>query len=841
MTESRSTEDSRIRQAIEIGAKNRRTLALLQNWCAHVRIQKAGGVGLIEQMTGDPIGHHFVVCDHATPGGWASWDLAESAIQFHDTNCAGCTHRKPVGFPNLTELVAERDAAVRRKTLEEERAAHIANAAQAARRAERAALRRTLDPVQATLVDQLEALDGGHCAISDEALAATAGLAPETFAPNLVEHLFRLIETGEHWATGTALKTLRSLRADPRRSVRCALLALRRGHAERIAAEVIADGVAFVQPEDVEGILSPLVELACPLRRWVLDREPESVPGPLLALHGAQPRAVEAALEKFIWEPDLEVVGRASRGIVVLAEADGAAAVRLSRATISKLARGLDVPDRESGEQDILGDLRTAAAQAFERNPNGTDELMEAFGQGATDTGRGRIFSVYRDVLGRNHCQGGMTGAAQDLALQRLLAAVTGPMTAEVQKELEETFRQGSDDIRGMAIQRMDALMGAAALLDEMLRRPDELAARATNFIERMEANSRRSGLLHIRDNIVAWVAKAASGDMGRIRAYLTMLAGLPEENEALRGLMVGHLGELVTSPESFATILPPLYSALVGASVLSRGRAAHVIGRLSERQREDAPPLLLEALVTLLSDPFVLPASSAVSALRHVDLPAPLDARVAARLAAIIQANAESRKHSAFLVSCIRFFVNRHLKPEQMAGQAGEWIVRVLALHSPEHYARELRFFPEQFGALPGFGQLVAKSMMETERASYGADDVYTALRMLNAVALAANRKELLDIALTSGDSEDGFTLRGVLIEVFGKAGDWNAATQVAEHGVAVIPDTRREAIRRLVFLSLLEAVKLERAIAEGQVNEISSHLMEWRRLERQLAEARR
>lgn len=824
-----------------MGAKNRRTLSLLQNWCAHIRIERAGGVGLIEQMTGDPIGQHFVICQHAAPGGWASWDLSESALEFHDANCVGCSHRKPIGFPNLAELVAERDAAVRRKNLEEERSRRTAEAARAARRVERAVLRGTLDPVQATLVDQLEALDGGGHEISEEALATTASLAPEAFAPQVVEHLFRLVETGEHWATSVALETLRSLKVDPARLVRCAVLALMNGHAERIAAEVVADGVAFVRSDDVEGIVPPLVELACPLRGWVFDRAPTPLAGPLLTLHRAQPRTVEMALEGFLWKPDLGIVGKAGRGIRSVAEADGAAAFRLSRATISKLARGMDIPEPSSGEQNILGDLRAAAVYAFEHDPKGTDELMDAFRQGATDTGQGRVFSVYREVLGRTLSGEGMPGAAHGLAMQRLLEAATGPMTAEVQNEVEQSFRLGSKRIREIASRHVDALLGAAALLDERLRDPDEVAARATNFIEKIAANSRRTGLTHIRDNLVGWVAKAVSGDMGRIRAYLAVLAGVSEDREALRGLMVGHLGDLATSPETFAAILPALYSALVGASALARGRAALVIGRLSKRQLADAPPLLLEAVVTLLSDPFVFPISSAVSALRNVDLPPVLHARVAARLAAIIHAYARSVEDSPFLVSCIQFFTHRHLKPEQLAGKDGEWLVGVLALHSPKHYAGELRFFPKEFGTLPGFGRLVVKSMMDSEWMSYGADDVYDALRMLDVSALEANRKDLLDIVLTSGDDKDGFRLRGVLVEVFGEAGDWDATTQVAERAVAVVPDTRRDAIRRLAFLLLLDAVRLERAIAEGRAAEITSLSAEWRRRERQLVEAGR
>jgi hypothetical protein len=161
--------------------------------------------------------------------------------------------------------------------------------------------------------------------------------------------------------------------------------------------------------------------------------------------------------------------------------------------------------------------------------------------------------------------------------------------------------------------------------------------------------------------------------------------------------------------------------------------------------------------------------------------------------------------------------------------------------LHSPKYYARELRFFSKEFGKVPGFGRLVVKSMMDNERMSYGADDAHDALRMLDASVLEGCRENLLKMALTSEDEEEGSTLRGVLVEVFSKAGDWDAATQIAERAVAVVPDTRRDAVRRLVFQLLLAAVRLERAIAEGRVAEISSLSSDWRRLERQLAEVRR
>jgi hypothetical protein len=41
-------------------------------------------------------------------------DLKFIALDFDDRNCVGCAHRKPVGFPNLSALVHERDQAALR-------------------------------------------------------------------------------------------------------------------------------------------------------------------------------------------------------------------------------------------------------------------------------------------------------------------------------------------------------------------------------------------------------------------------------------------------------------------------------------------------------------------------------------------------------------------------------------------------------------------------------------------------------------------------------------------------------------------------------------------------------
>jgi len=72
--------DRRIEEAIEAGEKNKRAWELVRNWCANVQMKKFGGTGMVEQMTGLPIGNHFLECPHAPAGGMAAFDKGMAAL-----------------------------------------------------------------------------------------------------------------------------------------------------------------------------------------------------------------------------------------------------------------------------------------------------------------------------------------------------------------------------------------------------------------------------------------------------------------------------------------------------------------------------------------------------------------------------------------------------------------------------------------------------------------------------------------------------------------------------------------------------------------------------------------
>ena len=98
--------EQKIHETVEHGRKNLRTAERIRNWCKHARISRFGGVGLLEQMTGVPIGHMGVECDYAPAGSPHCWDLEEAAISFYVSDCERCNKREPGFGPDKAQHTA---------------------------------------------------------------------------------------------------------------------------------------------------------------------------------------------------------------------------------------------------------------------------------------------------------------------------------------------------------------------------------------------------------------------------------------------------------------------------------------------------------------------------------------------------------------------------------------------------------------------------------------------------------------------------------------------------------------------------------------------------------------
>jgi hypothetical protein len=254
-----------------------------------------------------------------------------------------------------------------------------------------------------------------------------------------------------------------------------------------------------------------------------------------------------------------------------------------------------------------------------------------------------------------------------------------------VRQEVLGVFQASPRELKRLAAHQIDALLGAALVLDDRIQQlAAEAKAPAPDILSSLERRNRDFGAHQLQKNLVNWAAEAAAGDLAASRQYLRLLESLPEDRDGLRAVMVGRFRRLIVSPETFSLFLPSLYGALIGASTLTRGAAAKMVGELPDRFVEDAPPLLLEAFVALMDDPYIYVISSVMSALRRTPVPEPLHTQVQRRLVSLIGAYADDRQHSDFLVDAVRLLVGRYLTEAQLAGRPGAWVIEVLARHPP-------------------------------------------------------------------------------------------------------------------------------------------------------------
>jgi hypothetical protein len=814
-----------------MGQKNQRITTLIQNWCAHARVENHGGIGLIQIQTGLPIGLLAMACDYATSGGtMSSPDLAGAALNFHDRHCVGCSHRKSVSLPNLSELVAERDAAAR--VLEAKIAAHDLEQAESLRkrRAARDALRAKLAPPSQSLVDHLDALDTGSESGAGEALEAAAGLAPEAFTPDLVEFLFGLIESEEHWAVETALVVLDKIGATPDRLANGALRSLARYGGVK-SAEVLLRHLNHARQSLVGRAVPILIHYAEPAEVPFLGNGGSVDPRFLLAVHAAFPAEVERVVDELLGSQDPSRLSDGARAICVLGAADGTVALKFSRTIISKLARTHWEDNADFQLNTVRSELKRAAALAFQFDPVATETLIEAFRMGASPKGHLELSQIYRQVLHRDWDEkDAPIDAGERAAFDRMIALASNPPNKEVESELGGFFAHASYRFRGLAAEKIDALLGAAALLADTLDRLDaqNKTTPPSNFLAQIERNGRRIELATLQGNLAKLAAEAATGEPRLTRKFLSLLASIPSERTELRHALIEHLDQLVTSPDTLAEVLPYLYSALVGASTIERAAAAKTIGKIRPKLLSDAPPLLLEAFVALLSDQFLLPINRAIKALERVKLPEEMQAGVRTRLATIILSYAQTDDQQAFLVQAIDAYIAGFLSDDQRAGGIGEALIKILEGHEVVHTYSALRDLAYRFDKQPAFGRLVVKALLEPDYRHL--DGTVELLQHLPAATVAANAAALEDLASALSFERDEWRLGQILVEAFTRSGLWDGTLRIIEFMFARVDDIPRNRRRRLHLETVRTAVELERALAHGRLDDLADLAKAWR-----------
>ncbi|HTQ59632.1 MAG TPA: hypothetical protein VMI32_05390, partial [Candidatus Solibacter sp.] len=182
--------EAEIEQAVRIGERNKEVIELVQNWCAHAEVVQNGGIGLVEIQTGLPIGMRFFKCKYARAQGMAGMMLDEIAVDFYDRNCGDCKDRSPVRLPNLSELVAKRDAARARQAEAQTKHAEAETKAFGERANRRSKLSEGSAPARADIFAAIDSFDRQPSEEHKKVLLGMAGAVPGQFDDGLQHALY---------------------------------------------------------------------------------------------------------------------------------------------------------------------------------------------------------------------------------------------------------------------------------------------------------------------------------------------------------------------------------------------------------------------------------------------------------------------------------------------------------------------------------------------------------------------------------------------------------------------------------------------------------------------------
>lgn len=826
------TTDASINRAIASGERNKKNIELIHNWCVHAKVKKMGGVGLIEEQTGLPIGHHAMVCDHAPAGGMAAFDLADAALDFHDRNCIDCTMREAVRLPNLSQLVADRDRAQEKARAEDARRAAAAESALSNRRLTRAALRARLEAPAQALIDDLDLLDVERTDAIRTRIVATAKLAPEIFSQAIVEHFFALLETGERWFSATGLLALQELRVDKRRLVACAMNCLATHNAIEVAASVIESNLSEINADKVAEAVPALISLARPQRLSFSSTQRAPRTSPLEQVFRGWPTQVCTGVDRLLDSSRPYSVMMGARSLRVLARIEQTVPLRFVRSLASKLARPhllLDDDGTSPGIDEVFPDIEDGIALAMLVSPDETDKTLLSYYQSAPADGEANIISVYEHMLRRGERYDiAKHQHAYTVAMQRLVWAATTSKNDKVLDKVSQALQTERESLISVARPLLDSLLGAAVVMDDRVAQHDAACrlSQPQSELEALERNNKRNTLWHLREVFAQWSACSAANDVQGISKYMEIIGGVKDQRDQLSSALIGQAHHLVTDSAGLNAVLPILYSSLVGSSVLTRSVAVEMLGKLDRRQVGDLPSLVFEAFVPLLSDPYVIVHKSAVRALEHLDLPDAYNRAAQIALFQIILLYRDDRKSDRFLMDCIELFVHRYLKDSLQQESIYELFIALIEKVEPSVFVRRLRFFARKLVPARGYPKLVIKALSDARAMYNGKDDVLNLLYLIPSPAILTHRRELADSAHRHAD--DG-TVVGSFIEVFTRSGAWQEATQLARAYWSQVPDTTRERPLKLWAQLQLLAVSYEAAIAEKRMEDLKSLSRQW------------
>jgi len=816
--------ENEFQRTIEAGQRNLEAQKLIRNWCSHAKIEKLGGIGLIEMQTGLPIGHHMMVCDHAPNGGWGTWLLEESAIQFHDSYCASCTKRQPVRLPNISTLVARRDWEYEQAQLRQEAEQRQLKSAFDLRCSVRNALR-SISPVStATFLEDLESLDATRDIAISQRLIESIHLAPELLTEELEHHLFTLLEEGECWSDEASLSVLSFSSRSPSRLASCALQCLKEMRCINLAAGIATGIITHVDAKEVVAAVKGLSYVANPLRSpFSNDSTPEN-PAPLHRFYEYFPTETIQGIKNLISDRNPYHVRAGACSVKVLSSAHPELPLELLSTLATRLSRAEILIDTEydSELRHVIHDLSEALICALMTDPLRADTELMSYFDSASHDGEAHISGVYERMIRlaarrENDKNSSSELAPYRTALRRLLTLSGTSENDKVIQDVIEALRGDPRELTPLACEQMDILLGMAIVIDDKVNTSAEdspLLIKEDPWAP-IERQNRLQRLWYLRASCIRWAVHGAATNETSLTSFTEFLSKTRTLSEELTAVIVEELPPLIKSSIGLSSLLPFLYTCMVGDSVQLRAASAKAIGEISTRRFNELPSLIGEAFLLMLYDPYVHVHKSSVRALRQINLPESLQPQVIQALSNLIKAY-RGNKDQEFLLTCIDVYVSHIQNEARFKSGIGKILIGLLDEVEPELLTHDKhQWLIRKFSDIEGYAPLVLDLLNHCEH-EYATDNVLELVRDIP-INTIGQHIDLIKKAIANAPQSS--IIIGTFLEVLSRDAEWNAALQIAKSYFDSVPNTTRMRAHWLLSLQQRYRVEFELLISQNDI----------------------
>jgi hypothetical protein len=833
------TMDDSIEKAIRIGERNKGIIELAHNWCAHLEVRQAGGVGLVEIQTGLPIGMRSFKCPHASAGGLAGMNLEVVALDFYDRNCVGCKERRPVRLPNLSSLVGERDAGQKRESEARASRAEQQARALATRTARRKELARGCDPARAGIFLLVDALDREPNDHNRQILLATAAASAGHFDASVQEALYDLALGGGFTRAETALEVLSKVQADPQRRCGAALQVLARQDGHRVAGQTVAKHLSKDHESLVPDALPAILALATPVHGIFPDSGSAGDPAPLIAAFRLFPELVLAAVQEHLLSPVKHIRIRACHAISLLLQLDGSLGLKV----IDNLIASLALPDDPYGEDGAAErSVARTLADIMADHPEEVDARIQAKMKGGSQEARSALFEVYERML-RTRSEPephAPTPRAVEISFQRFVDVLSNRDDNDLLLKAIWFLRNKALRFPELFEEHAETLLGAAALIGSDLEAPESpllVQTPTPDPLKSLETHGRRQILHTALDAIVEPIGIVAGRKPDSLgRSLLTTFELLGDGHDYFKAGLVRSIGHMGASPAASKLVLPALYQAITNQSVRVRAAGAEAYGHIAQDNADDLPALLHETFILLLTDPYVMVHSAAIGALRKVDVPKRFVRRVLTSLGVVITSYHQSHSDDRLLSDSLERFLELLTKEKRppLDPAAGKGILTIVANMKTDSATRFVADNGYYLRGSPGYGKLIVKLLSEPDVNDYLAGDLVEELAQVDAPEILSITEECRAAATIREQAGDRSTDN--FIQILTSAGAWSVAADIARDSTNRLTDTTWDRPRKLRSRARETAAALEQAAAASDPKRVIELAETWRKIEEEM-----